>query len=211
MKLSAPKVLTAFLVQLSLIVAFMPMGSVIQAATREPVRGQHGMVASNSEIASQVGVEIMKRGGNAVDAAVAVGLALAVVFPYAGNIGGGGFMMIRKKDGTATAIDYREMAPKATSRNVYLDKNGQLIKGEGGSIVGYRAAGVPGTLAGFDLALKKYGSGRLSWAELVKPARMLAETGYAVPYSYVRSIESYKKDLAKYPETNKIFLNGGKL
>ena len=211
MKLSAPKVLTAFLVQLSLIVAFMPTVSVIQAATREPVRGQHGMVASNSEIASQVGVEIMKRGGNAVDAAVAVGLALAVVFPYAGNIGGGGFMMIRKKDGTATAIDYREMAPKAASRNVYLDKNGQLIKGEGGSIVGYRAAGVPGTLAGFDLALKKYGSGRLSWAELVKPARMLAETGYAIPYSYVRSIESYKKDLAKYPETNKIFLNGGKL
>jgi len=176
MKLSAPKVLTAFLVQLSLIVAFMPTAPVAQAATREPVRGQHGMVASNSEIASQVGVEIMKRGGNAVDAAVAVGLALAVVFPYAGNIGGGGFMMIRKKDGTATAIDYREMAPKAASRNVYLDKNGQLIKGEGGSIVGYRAAGVPGTLAGFDLALKKYGSGRLSWAELVKPARMLAET-----------------------------------
>ena len=211
MKLSVPKVLTAFLVQISLILAFLPAANSVQAATREPVRGQHGMVASNSEIASQVGVEIMKRGGNAVDAAVAVGLALAVVFPYAGNIGGGGFMMIRKKDGAATAIDYREMAPKAASRNVYLNKNGELIKGEGGSIVGYRAAGVPGTLAGFDLALKKYGSGRLTWAELVKPARSLAENGFAVPYSYVRSIESYKKDLSKYPTTNKIFLNNGKL
>src|SRR6476620_4174555 len=110
------------------------------------------MVASQHELASKIGVEIMKRGGNAIDAAIAVGLALAVVYPYAGNIGGGRFMMIRKKDGTATAIDYREMAPKAATRNIYLDKNGELIKGEGGSIVGYRAPGVPGTLAGFDLA-----------------------------------------------------------
>src|SRR6478672_4738390 len=211
MKLSAPKVLTAFLVQLSLIVAFMPTGSIIQAATREPVRGQHGMVASNSEIASQVGVEIMKRGGNAVDAAVAVGLTLAVVFPYAGNIGGGGFMMIRKRDGTATAIDYREMAPKAATRNVYLDKNGELIKGEGGSILGYRAAGVPGTLAGFNLALRKYGSGKLKWADLVEPARLLAQNGFDLPYSYVRSIESYKKDLSKYDDSKKIFLNNGKM
>src|SRR4029079_17259249 len=134
-----------------------PFSLNIRAAAPEPVRGQHGMVASNDEIASKVGVEIMKKGGNAIDAAIAVGLALAVVFPFAGNIGGGGFMMIRKKDGTSTAIDYREMAPKAATRNIYLDKNGKLIEGEGGSILGYRAAGVPGTLAGFDMAFRKYG------------------------------------------------------
>ena len=157
----------------SLFFAWLPTDFPVKAAPDDQVRGRHGMVASNSEIASRVGVEVMKRGGNAIDAAVAVGLALAVVYPYAGNIGGGGFMMIRKKDGTATAIDYREMAPKAASRNVYLDKSGELIKGEGGSILGYRAAGVPGTLAGFDLALRKYGSGKLKWADLVEPAGCL--------------------------------------
>ena len=181
----------------------------IRAAAPEPVRGQHGMVASNDEIASKVGVEIMKKGGNAVDAAIAVGLALAVVFPFAGNIGGGGFMLIRKKDGTSTAIDYREMAPKAATRNIYLDKNGKLIEGEGGSILGYRAAGVPGTLAGFDLAFRKYGSGKLKWSDLVEPARLLAQSGFVLSYSDVRSIGVYRNDLSHYPESKRIFLNGG--
>jgi gamma-glutamyltranspeptidase/glutathione hydrolase len=103
------------------------------------------------------------------------------------------------------------MAPKAATRNIYLDKNGELIKGEGGSILGYRAAGVPGTLAGFDLALSKYGSGKLKWADLVRPARMLAENGFQVPYSFVRSTEAYKRDLSKYEDSSKIFLNGGKM
>jgi len=201
---------TVFLVMWTLLLVWLPADVQVRAARADQPRGSHGMVASNSEIASRVGVEIMQKGGNAVDAAIAVGLALAVVYPYAGNIGGGGFMMIRKKDGTATAIDYREMAPKAAFRNVYLDKNGELIKGEGGSILGYRTAGVPGTLAGFDLALSKYGSGKLKWADLVHPARMLAESGFQVPYSYVRGAESYRKDLSKYDESNKIFLNGGK-
>jgi gamma-glutamyltranspeptidase/glutathione hydrolase len=173
---------------LSLFFAWLPASTAAKAVPIDQTRGRHGMVASNSEIASRVGVEVMRRGGNAVDASIAVGLALAVVFPYAGNIGGGGFMMIRKSDGMATAIDYREMAPKAASRNIYLDKNGELIKGEGGSILGYRSAGVPGTLAGFDLALKKYGSGKLKWADLVHPAVMLAKNGFDLPYSYVRSI-----------------------
>jgi len=195
----------------SLFFTWLPTGSAVRAVPADQPRGQHGMVASNSEIASKVGVEIMQRGGNAIDAAIAVGLALEVVYPYAGNIGGGGFMMIRKKDGTATAIDYREMAPKAATHDVYLDKNGKLIKGEGGSILGYRAAGVPGTLAGFDLALKKYGSGKLQWADLVRPAHMLAQNGFEVPYSYVRSIEAYKKDLSKYEDSKKIFLNNGKM
>src|SRR5262244_4578160 len=115
--------------------------SVAPLAAREPVRGRHGMVASTNEVASRVGVEIMKRGGNAVDAAIAVAFALAVTHPAAGNLGGGGFMMIRLKDGRSTAIDYREMAPAAAHRNVYLDKNGDVIKGDGGSIEGYRAPG----------------------------------------------------------------------
>jgi gamma-glutamyltranspeptidase/glutathione hydrolase len=195
----------------SLFFTWLPTSSAVRAVPADQSRGQHGMVASNSEIASRVGVEVMQRGGNAIDAAIAVGLALEVVYPYAGNIGGGGFMMIRKKDGTATAIDYREMAPKAATHDIYLDKNGKLIKGEGGSILGYRAAGVPGTLAGFDLALKKYGSGKLQWADLVRPARMLAQNGFEVPYSYVRSIEAYKKDLSKYEDSRKIFLNNGKM
>jgi len=99
------------------------------AAAREPVRAKHGMVASTNEVASRVGVEIMKRGGNAVDAAIAVAFALAVTHPAAGNLGGGGFMMIRLKDGRSTAIDYREMAPLAAHRDVYLDKEGNVIKG----------------------------------------------------------------------------------
>ena len=177
----------------------------------DQARGRHGMVASNSEIASRVGVEVMKRGGNAIDAAVAVGLALEVVYPYAGNIGGGGFMMIRKKDGTATAIDYREVAPKAAFHDLYLDQNRELIKGEGGSIVGYRSSGVPGTLAGFDLAFRKYGSGKMKWADLVRPARQLAEGGFEVPYNMARDLVSYKDDLSKYEDSNKIFLHGGKM
>src|SRR5688572_17458663 len=133
------------------------------------VRGKHAMVASQHELASQVGVDIMKRGGNAVDAAIAVGLALAVVYPEAGNIGGGGFMLIRMKNGETHAIDYREAAPAAATRDMLLDPKGDLIKGEGSSTIGYRASGVPGTLAGFDLAFRKYGSDKVRWRDLVEP------------------------------------------
>ena len=177
---------------------------------REPVRGRHGMVASTNEVASSVGVEIMKRGGNAVDAAIAVAFALAVTHPAAGNLGGGGFMMIRLKDGRTTAIDYREMAPGAAHRNVYLDKNGNLIEGEGGSLVGYRAAGVPGTVRGMELALKKYGSGKLTWAQLVEPARQLAGRGFVVTHELARSLYSNREYLEKYAETKRIYLKGGK-
>ena len=194
----------------SLLLISIPRESAAIAASADTARGRDGMVASNSEIASQVGVDVLKRGGNAIDAAIAVGLALEVVYPVAGNIGGGGFMLIRKRDGTTTAIDYREMAPKAATRNIYLDKNGELIKGEGSSVVGYRSAGVPGTLAGFDLALKKYGSGKLKWADLVRPARMLAQNGFELPYSYIAGTASYKSDLSRYPDSKRIFLNGDK-
>ncbi|MFZ0749329.1 MAG: gamma-glutamyltransferase, partial [Pyrinomonadaceae bacterium] len=180
------------------------------AASREPVRARHGIVASTNEVASRVGVDIMKRGGNAVDAAIAVAFALAVTHPAAGNLGGGGFMMIRLKNGKTTAIDYREMAPAAAHRNVYLDKDGNVIKGEGGPIVGYRAAGVPGTVRGMELALKKYGSGKLSWAQLVEPARRLAANGFRVTHSLSRSLRGNDDYLSKYAETKRIYLNNGK-
>jgi gamma-glutamyltranspeptidase / glutathione hydrolase len=194
--------------RLFLVVALL-LSQWMLAAAREPVRAKRGIVASTNEVASRVGVEIMKRGGNAVDAAIAVGFALAVTHPAAGNLGGGGFMMIRLKDGRTTAIDYREMAPAAAHRDVYLDKNGQLIKGEGGSLVGYRAAGVPGTVRGMELALKKYGSGKLTWAQLVEPARRLAANGFSVTYSLARSLRNSDEYLSNYPETKRIYLKGG--
>ena len=192
------------LVLLLVVTLSVPVG-----LAREPVRARHGIVASTNELASRVGVEIMKRGGNAVDAAIAVAFALAVTHPAAGNLGGGGFMMIRLKDGRTTAIDYREMAPAAAHRNVYLDKNGNLIEGEGGSLVGYRAAGVPGTVRGMELALKKYGSRKLTWAQLVEPARRLAANGFTVNYSLARSLESNDEYLGKYAESKRIYLKGG--
>src|SRR5437879_5765482 len=181
------------------------------AASREPVRARHGIVASTNEIASRVGVDILKRGGNAVDAAIAVAFALAVTHPAAGNLGGGGFMMIRLKDGRTTAIDYREMAPALATRNIYLDKDSNVIKGEGGSIEGYRAAGVPGTVRGMELALKKYGSHRLTWSQLIEPARALAANGIAVTYNLARGLREKKDYLSTYAETRRIYLNNGKL
>jgi gamma-glutamyltranspeptidase/glutathione hydrolase len=169
------------------------------------------MVASQHELASKIGVEIMKKGGNAVDAAIAVGLALAVVYPEAGNIGGGGFMLIRKPDGETRAIDYREKAPAAAGRDMYVDKQGNIITGPRSSTVGYRAAGVPGTLAGFGLAFRKYASGRVSWSELVKPARILASDGFELSHRISERIREYKNTLAQFPDSKRIFLNSGKL
>src|SRR5262245_5799265 len=179
------------------------------AAAREPARGRHAMVASQHPLASKVGVEVLKRGGNAVDAAIAVGLMLAVVYPEAGNIGGGGFMLGRRKDGTFFAIDYREMAPKAASRDMFIKPDGELIKGEGSSDVGYRASGVPGTLAGFDLAFKKYGSGKIRWRDLVDPARKVAQDGYVLTDRLANLLQAYKSTLSKYPDSNRIFLRNG--
>lgn len=186
----------------------VPLRSV-SGASRDPVRAQHGIVASTNEVASQVGVEVMKQGGNAIDAAIAVAFALTVTHPAAGNLGGGGFMLIRLKNGKTTAIDYREMAPTAATRNIYLDKDGNLIKGEGGSLVGYRAAGVPGTVRGMDLALKKYGSGKLTWSQLIEPARRLAANGFTVTYSLSRSLRGSEDYLSQYAETKRVYLRNG--
>ncbi len=173
------------------------------------MRAKNALVASQHELASKIGTDILKRGGNAVDASVAVAIALAVVYPEAGNLGGGGFMLIRFKSGETHAIDYREMAPMAANRNIFVDKNGELIKGDGGSTIGYRAAGVPGTPAGLDLALRKYGSKKISWAELVEPARKLAQEGYILSYRLAKMLENYSDNLGKYEDSKKIFLNNG--
>src|SRR5438105_12090364 len=206
--LSSCLLLLAFALALFAPADFSPINPA-SAASRQPVRAQHGMVASTSRIATEVGVGILKRGGNAVDAAIAVAFAEAVTHPAAGNIGGGGFMMIRLKNGKTTAIDYREMGPAAANRNVYLDKDGNLIKGEGSSTIGYRAAGVPGTVRGMELALKKYGSGKLTWTQLIEPARQLAAKGFTVDYSLARSLHGEREYLSKYPETKRIYLKDG--
>ncbi len=198
--------LIAVLVTVNLLVA----GRNASAAFRDPVRARNAMVASQHELASKVGVQIMKRGGNAVDAAIAVALALAVVYPEAGNLGGGGFMLIRFKDGTTRAIDYREMAPAAAGRDVFVDSEGKLIRGEGGSEVGYRASGVPGTPAGLDMAFSKYGSKKFSWRELVEPARILAQNGFPLSKRLADLFKSYKTNLNTYEDSRKIFLNNGK-
>jgi gamma-glutamyltranspeptidase/glutathione hydrolase len=186
------------------------VSGVARAASRSPARAPHGMVASTDRTASQVGVDVLRRGGNAVDAAIAVAFALAVVYPAAGNLGGGGFMMIRLRDGRATAIDYREMAPASAHRDVYLDEKGNLKVGEGSSTLGYRASGVPGTVAGMELALKKYGSGKLTWAQLVEPARRLALEGYKLPYGLARSLRANADKLGLYAESKKVYLNNGR-
>ncbi|MEO8027089.1 MAG: gamma-glutamyltransferase, partial [Bryobacteraceae bacterium] len=173
------------------------------AQGRQPVRARKAMVVAQEPLATDVGLEVLKRGGNAVDAAVAVGFALAVTHPYAGNIGGGGFMLVRFADGRTTFIDFREKAPLSGSRNMYLDANGKATRD---SIEGWRAAGVPGSVRGFELANKKYGS--KPWNELLKPAVALATGGFPVTYGLSESLKSTKL-LAKFPESKRIFLHGG--
>jgi gamma-glutamyltranspeptidase/glutathione hydrolase len=148
----------------------------------------------------------MKRGGNAIDAAVAVGLALAVTWPSAGNLGGGGFMVIRKASGETEVIDYRERAPLAASRDMYLDENGNIIKGA--STLGYKAVGVPGSVYGMHLALERHG--KLTWAQVVEPARRLAADGFEVNIHLARSLRGSTKNLAQFPDSNRIFLRNGK-
>jgi gamma-glutamyltranspeptidase/glutathione hydrolase len=178
------------------------------AAWNQPVRARNVMVASTSEIASRVGADVMKRGGNAVDAAVAVGLALAVTWPSAGNLGGGGFMLIHQADGSAEAIDFRERAPLAAHRDLYLDARGHVIKGM--STDGYRAVAVPGTVAGLVLAHKRHG--KLKWEDLVEPARKLAAEGFEVNHHLARSL-SYQSTIEKmqpWAESRRIYQRDGK-
>src|SRR6516165_663473 len=151
------------------IFALLLFAAAIPVWSAQPVRAEHGMVVTRERHATEAGVKVLEAGGNAVDAAIAVGFALAVTHPSAGNIGGGGFMLIRLADGRSTFIDFRERAPGAASRNMYLDASGKATQD---SMVGYRASGVPGTVRGLEYASQKYG--KTAWAKLVAPAVELA-------------------------------------
>lgn len=190
------------------------------AKATEPLRARKGMVVSNDRIASEVGVGILKSGGNAVDAAVAVGFALAVTYPAAGNIGGGGFMLIRKADGTSTFLDFREKAPASASRDMYRTvKNPEAISSDyqgqqmrialSESMVGWRASGVPGTVRGLEMASQKYG--RKKWKDVVTPALKLARNGFPVHYNLATSLKNSTRLLGRFPESKRIFLRDGRL
>jgi len=173
----------------------------------QPVPATHGMVVSTNKLASEVGVEILKKGGNAVDAAVATAFALAVTYPSAGNIGGGGFMLIRwAKTGKAVMVDYREEAPGRAERDMYLDEKEEIIPDA--STLGYLAIGVPGTVAGLTLALQSYGT--MSLPEVMAPAIRLAEEGFVVTPSFSRSLERNAPRFSRFPSTKAVFLKNGK-
>lgn len=190
---------------LLLATALTAPGGDAAAAPYEPVAARHGMVASISPLASQVGAAVLERGGSAADAAVAVAFALAVTWPSAGNLGGGGFLLWRGADGRSEVIDYRERAPGAASRDMYLDAAGQLVPGA--STVGYRAVAVPGTVAGMELFHRRHGQRR--WAELLAPAVKLARQGLLVDGHLARSLRDGEKLLGKFPASVKVFFQGG--
>jgi gamma-glutamyltranspeptidase/glutathione hydrolase len=172
-------------------------------ANRQPVRARHGMVVAMEAIAADVGVSVLQKGGNAVDAAVAVGFAMAVTHPFAGNLGGGGYMLVRMADGRTTFIDFRERAPEKASRNMYLDAKGALTKD---SIEGWRSSGVPGTVRGFEIAVSKYG--KRKWADDMAPAIELASKGFPVSYALAEGLKD-SKSLASSPESKRIFQKNG--
>ncbi len=176
----------------------------LQAFRPQPVYARNAMVVTAERHATQIGVEVLRGGGNAVDAAVAIGLALAVTEPNAGNLGGGGFMLIRLADGRTTFLDFREMAPGSAHRDMYLDDHGRPTRD---SVTGYRASGVPGTVRGLALALKKYGT--KSWAAMVAPAELLAREGFPLTWDLAESLKGSSR-LAQFPESRRVFLNGGR-
>ncbi len=175
------------------------------AASERPVAAEKGMVVTAQHLATEVGVDILKRGGNAIDAAVAVGYALAVVYPAAGNLGGGGFMTVQFADGRKTFLDFREKAPRAARRDMFLGNDGQVIKGS--TTTGWLAVGVPGTVSGLEYAREKYGT--MPRAALIDPAIRLAGEGFALEQGDVDMLVSANEDLVKFPSTAEIFLNKG--
>lgn len=172
------------------------------AASEPAVEAKNGMVVSSQRLASEIGVEILKKGGNAVDAAVAVGYAQAVTNPCCGNIGGGGFMTIHLANGQDRFINFRETAPAAASANMYLDESGNVRKGE--SLYGYRAVGVPGTVAGLDLALRKYG--KLTRKQVMTPAIRLAREGFVLTRGDTDILDTTVQRFKSDPDAARIFL-----
>ncbi|TPM07039.1 gamma-glutamyltransferase [Mesorhizobium sp. B2-3-11] len=193
---------TLIALSLSITFAFSPSAF---AASPAPAKGENGMVVTAQHLASEVGVEVLRKGGNAVDAAVAVGYALAVVYPNAGNIGGGGFMTIRFKDGKSTFLDFRERAPLAATKTMYLDKDGNPVKGA--SLDGYLAVGVPGSVAGFEMARQKYGT--LSRQDLMAPAINYAKDGFILNQGDAASFAGGAERLARDPAAAAAFLKPG--
>ncbi len=182
--------------------------AMLGAATPPPVTvTSRGLVVAAEGHAAEAGAEVLRRGGNAVDAAVATALTLAVTYPRAGNIGGGGFMIVRLADGTATAYDFRETAPAAATRDMYLDEAGKVVRHR--STRGHLAVAVPGTVAGLALALERHGSGRLSWAELIEPARVLAERGFTVTDAMAEDLRASIDLLGANAAARRIFLRNG--
>jgi len=188
----------------SLILLLMAAMAAARAnSSTEPVHAQHGIVVSVHELASRAGIEMMRAGGNAVDAAVATGFALAVVHPAAGNLGGGGFMLVRIANGDTHFVDYREKAPAAATRDMYLDVHGNVI--EGASEIGYKAIGVPGSVAGMVYAEQKYG--KLTLRQVMAPAIKLARDGFALSWGEARDF--HDEYLAKFPESRRVFQRDG--
>jgi gamma-glutamyltranspeptidase/glutathione hydrolase len=177
----------------------------VQAASQAPVAGENGMVVTAQHLATHVGVDVLKAGGNAVDAAVAVGYALAVVYPAAGNLGGGGFMTVQLADGRKTFLDFREKAPLAATADMYLDKDGNVVPDL--SSKGHLAVGVPGTVSGMELALSKYGT--LKRAQVIAPAIKLAEEGFALEQGDIDLLHTATDEFKKDKDLRGIFLHGG--
>ena len=177
-------------------------GSITASAVgRIAVRGNNGIVASSSSIASEVGVQVLKDGGNAVDAAVATALAMAVTWPSAGNIGGGGFLVYHGADGETTTFDFREKAPLAATKDLYLDDQGNIRDNSNHESI--LAVGVPGTVAGLELAHKRLGS--LPWADLVAPAVKLAREGIPISFKLHDDFERRMPRFALFPSSEKKF------
>ena len=200
-------------------ITFVAIIAAPASGQRAAVTTERGMVTSAHVLASEAGLEMLKRGGNAIDAAVATGLALTTVYPAAGNIGGGGFLIIHLAPGTPKAgeakagrqvvIDYRETAPASATRDMYVGPDGNVMEGPDSSTVGWRASGVPGSVAGFALALEKYGSGKLTWADVCEPARRLAANGHVLSQGAASSLRSHAKLLGGFEESKKVYLNAG--
>jgi gamma-glutamyltranspeptidase / glutathione hydrolase len=196
--------LVATTLSLALISTALAAQTVPQTApTEEPVRTQHAMVVTIQHDATDAGVTILKQGGNAVDAAVAVGFALAVVYPFAGNLGGGGFMLIRDHSGKTHFLDYREKAPAAATRDMYLDAQGNIVPGM--SLIGYKASGVPGSVAGLAYAQKHFG--KLTLAQDMAPAIKLATEGFVLTAPEAASLQS--KNVTRFPASAHIYQRDG--
>jgi gamma-glutamyltranspeptidase/glutathione hydrolase len=176
----------------------------------EPSISKHGMVASQHPLASQIGVDVLKKGGNAVDAAVAVGLALAVVYPEAGNLGGGGFMLMRKANENVPRSITGKWLPLPQNAIFSSTTMANSLRAKAARLSGIVLRGFPEHSPVSNLRSKKHGSGRIKWAELVEPARLLAVDGYTLTHRLAELFKSYKETLSKYPESRRVFLNNGK-